>query len=341
MKVKEPQIARALDNPDGVIRLYLLYGPDEAGSRALAARLERAMGSEAERIDIDGSVLKEDPARLADEAASISLFGDKRFIRISGGDECAAAVAALLGSEAAGNPVVLIAGALKPASALLKAALDHPLTLACANFAPEGASADALAVTIARGNGLRLQPGVAARLAANCLGDRAVLSREIEKLALYLDAAPDRPRDATSDALDAVGANLSEFDNSRLVDAVLSGDLIKSASALEDAERENAWVPALRALQRRLILLARLRAEVDGGKSPSGVIESSGKSLFWKEKDAVALQLSRWPSKRLTAASIRISRSEAALMEHGSAGSSAAAQEFIAIARVGERLRQG
>ena len=88
MKVKEAQIGRALDNPisngpDGSIRLFLLYGPDESGSRALAARLERAMGPGAERIDLDGATLKEDPARLADEAASFSLFGEKRHIRVT------------------------------------------------------------------------------------------------------------------------------------------------------------------------------------------------------------------------------------------------------------------
>ena len=88
MKVKEPQITKALDNPDGTVRLYLLYGPDDSGSRALAARLERAMGPDAERIDLDGATLKEDPARLADEAASFSLFGDKRHIRVTGGDDC-------------------------------------------------------------------------------------------------------------------------------------------------------------------------------------------------------------------------------------------------------------
>ena len=49
MKVKEPQMIRALDNPDGKVRLYLLYGPDDAGSRALATRLERVGIESAER----------------------------------------------------------------------------------------------------------------------------------------------------------------------------------------------------------------------------------------------------------------------------------------------------
>ena len=183
---------RALDNPDGKVRLYLLYGPDDAGSRALATRLEKAMGPEAERIDLEGPALKDDPARLADEAASFSLFGGKRHIRVTGSDDCTNAVVALLEAEAVGNPVVLITGALKPTSSLMKAALDHPGVMAFQGYKPDGAGLETLAIDIGRAYGLRMQPGVAARLGANCLGDRAVLEREIEKLALYLDAAPDR-----------------------------------------------------------------------------------------------------------------------------------------------------
>jgi DNA polymerase III subunit delta len=336
VKVKEAQIGRALDTPDGTVRMFLVYGPDESGSRVLATRLERAMGPDAERIELDGATLKDDPARLADEAASFSLFGEKRHIRVTGGDECTNAVMALLESDTSGNPVVFIAGALKPSSALLKCALDHPAVMACQTYKPEGAGAEALAVQIGRTYGLRLGHGVAGRLAANCLGDRAVLEREIEKLALYLDAAPDRPREASSDAIDAIGADLGEADTSALVDAVMGGELpglTHELAAIED------WIPAIRALQRRIALLARLRSEVESGKSAGSVMASSGKALFWKDKDAVGRQLGRWPSARLATAHNRLFACEAALMASGTAGGVASAQELVAIARVAERLR--
>ncbi len=337
MKVKEAQIVRALDNPGDAVRLYLLYGPDDSGSRALAARLERAMGPDAERIDLDGATLKEDPARLADEAAAFSLFGGKRHIRVTGGDDCTNAVVALLQTETVGNPVVFIAGALKPTSSLLKAAADHPAVMACINYKPEGASAETLAVSIARVRGVRLTATVATRLAANCLGDRAILESEIEKLALYLDAAPDRPREASDEALDAVGADLAEANTSGLVDAVLRGDLPVVTRELDEIKADNLWVPAMRALQRRLILLARLRSDVDSGKSPSAVVGSLGKALFYKDHPAVTAQLARWTSIKLATASARLFATENALMTSGSAGPILAAEEFIAIARAAPR----
>lgn len=340
MKVKEPQIARALDAPDGKVRLYLLYGPDESGSRTLAARLERAMGAGAERIDLDGATLKDDPARLCDEALALSMFGDRRFIRVTGGDECTEAVDALLGGNNTGDPVVLIAGPLKPASTLLKRVLDDPAVLACQNYRPEGANVDELAVALGRTHGLRLSRDVARTLAANCLGDRAILEREIEKLSLYLDAAPDRPREADAAALEAIGAGLDEVDTGALIDAVMDGrpaDVARELSALDESTA--GPIPALRGLARRIALLARLRGEVEAGARPANVMASAGKALFFKERDGVARQLARWDAGRLRTAGTRIFAVEAALKTSQTAGDVLAANELIAIARVAERLR--
>lgn len=339
MKVKEAQISRALDNPDGAVRLYLLYGPDDSGSRALAARLDRAMGSDAERIDLDGPTLKEDPARLADEAASISLFGGRRHIRVIGGDDCTAAVSALLESSTTGDPVVLVAGALKPTSTLLKLALDHPFVLGCPSYKPEGNNADELAIVLGRSYGLRLTLPAAHQMAANCLGDRAVLQRELEKIALYLDAAPDRPRDADIDVLDAIGAGLDEADTTMLIEAVMSGKLTALAGELVAiSEGSTGPIPVLRGLSRRLLTLARLRAEVESGKSIGNVIAASGRSLFFKEKDTITAQVGKWDSARLRTAAHRVFEVEQALKKTKTVGDVLAAGEFVAIGRVAERL---
>ena len=78
MKATEARLTAALDRPPADLRLYLLHGSDEATAQAHAARLGRALGQGAERVDLDGATLRGDPARLSDEAAAISLFGDGR-----------------------------------------------------------------------------------------------------------------------------------------------------------------------------------------------------------------------------------------------------------------------
>ena len=79
MKAKRAEMERALRSPADW-RFFLLHGPDEAGSQSLIRVAAAGAGAEAERVDLTGSELKADPARLADEAASLSLFGGARYI---------------------------------------------------------------------------------------------------------------------------------------------------------------------------------------------------------------------------------------------------------------------
>lgn len=341
MKANANEIGRALDNPPPHIRLFLLYGPDEAESRGLAQRLERAMGEGAERIDLDGATLKGDPARLADEAASISLFGEKRHIRLTlTGDECLPAIEGLLDADAAGNPVVAIAGALRPASALLKRALADPAVLACVSYALDAEKAAPLAAAMAREQGLRLDGDVARQLAAAAANDRALMAREVEKLALYLDAAPDRPATADMAALEAIGAGEGEAELSKLVDTVLGGNPDAAAAEIAQlAEQGVTGIPAIRALAKRVHLLVRLARKVAAGADPRGAVEAEGKAIFWKEKAGVERQLKRWSPERLATLADRLLSAERAIKSANSAGDILADAEMITIARAAQRSR--
>ena len=138
MKAKPADFQRAMARP-GETRLFLLHGPDEAGSRALVGRLGAAMGAGAERVDLKGADLKDDPARLADEAAAISMFGDARWILVEqAGDESVAAVEALLAAPVTESAVIAIGGALRKTSALLKHAESHRAALTYPSSVPEG-----------------------------------------------------------------------------------------------------------------------------------------------------------------------------------------------------------
>ena len=292
MKANRGQVEKALKAP-AATRFFLLHGPDDSGSRALTRLLGAALGAETERVDLTGSDLKGDPARLADEAASFSMFGGARWILVDpAGDECVPAVEALLDIPAAGNPVVLLAGGLKPASKLLKLALATPDALAFASYAPEARDADRLAAELGRAEGLILRPDVARRIAESCAGNRALIAQELVKFALYAGASPEMPKAIDHDVIDALGADSDEGDLSRLVDSAIGGDAAGLQGELARLHAEGLeGITLIRAMLRRISLLARLRAEVEQGSSPSAVMASSGKSLFWKEKEEVGRQL--------------------------------------------------
>lgn len=341
MKANRGQIERALDAPPPDIRFFLLYGPDEAGSAAIAKRLERAMGPQAERVDLDGAGLKDDPARLADEAASFSMFGDKRWVRVSGmGDESAPALAALLEAEAAGNPVIAVTGALKPTSKLLKLALDHKGAMACISYQPDAREAEQIAIGIAREGGLRLSTELARRIVDLANGDRALMAGEVEKLILYLDAAPDRPREATAEALDALSADNPDTEIGPLVNAVLGGDMkAMHKEMLRLTETGAAMASVIRPLLNRAMLIANIRADFDESGRLESAVEAAGKAVFWKEKGTVSRQVRIWDAPSAARVIQRLLEAERASRGGRGAGDLMVRHELLAIARQAARER--
>jgi len=298
MKASRGNVGRAVDQPESKVRFYLLHGPDEAQSRALGERLVAALG--ASRYLIAASSVKSDPATLGDEAGAMSLFGGKRVIWIEpAGDEIVAGVEALLEANSVESPVVAIAGVLRKTSALLKLAESSSSALAFAAYLPEGADAERMVIDVGRRVGLKISPPVAARIADSAENDQAIVFQELQKLALYLDAAPESPKELDSEAIDAVGAELSEGDVPRLADLALAGEMAELADQLALLPHGAEGIPIVRALQRRLLQVAPARARIERGERPDAVMTSFGKSLFWKDKALVQRLLSLWVSRRL------------------------------------------
>lgn len=339
MKAQRGSIHRAVAEPDRSVRFYLLHGPDDSGSRALADRLLKGLG--AERFAVPSSAAKADPALLAAEAGAISMFGDRRLIWVEpAGDEIVPALEALLEAPALESPVVAIAGSLRKTSALLKLAEAHGAALSHASYAPEGREAERMTIDAGRAEGLRIDPGVAARLAAACNANQAILAHELAKFALYLDAAPDRPKDLTHDVLDLLGADSGEGDMMRLGDLALAGD---GTTLFEELDRvalsKNEAIPVVRALQRRLLQLAGLRAQVEQGKSVDAVMTSMGKALFWKDKGLMQQLLSGWSAERLSAMLERAAGLEKAIIFSDEPPVAALEEELVTIARAAQRKR--
>jgi DNA polymerase-3 subunit delta len=76
------------------------------------------------------------------------------------GDEVVVAVEGLLEASSAGNLVVIVAGALKPTSKLLKIALASKLALALISYPPDARNAPRLVQELAREKGCRSGPSL-------------------------------------------------------------------------------------------------------------------------------------------------------------------------------------
>lgn len=337
MKLAKGELARLLERPDTNIRLFLFHGADEAASRDLATKLSAKLADPTDpmsRIDLPAAGLGSDPGRLADEAASVSMFGGTKLIRVDGvGEDALEAVQLLLAAPAAGNPVVMTAGSLKKGSKLLALVEGARSALSFISYEPEARDLGSVAGEIAAELGLQPSRAAIMRLIDSCAGDRGILRRELEKLALYLDAGVEAPQRLDVEHLASVGADLSEADFGALVEAVAGGKPAEADRQIRRLEGQGiAGIALLRAVAKRLWLLAELRTAVDAGLNAAAAVDAARPPVFWKEKPAVVAQLGRWSSERLRTALERLLETERNIKKSGTAGDVLASQTLLAVA---------
>src|SRR5205814_9076620 len=142
------------------------------------------------------------------------------------------------------------------------------------------------------------------------------------------------PRDLDHETVDAVGTENAEGDFMLLADLALSGDVDGLADLLGRLPSGGSEaIPVIRSLQRRLLMLAPLRARVERGEKPDAVMTSLGKSLFFKDQAKVRRMLSRWSAEDLATAAERAGRLERSLMFTPAPEREALGEELLAIAR--------
>lgn len=320
------------------VRLFLVFGQDESAIADIASQMAAQLGG-AERIDLDSDRIRNDPALLADEASALSLFGDKRYVRLNfRRDEGLAAVENLLELENGTNPVIAIAGNLPKTSKLRKLAESHSRAMAHICYMPEEGTAAASVMAYAATLGLKLDRSLGARIARYTGQDRKLAQAEIEKLALYYDAAPERPMTVEVTAFEALSAETGEENVGGLVNQVMGGELRLLGRELASARDMGVdAIRIIRALQRRVALLSSLRAKLDAGSNAGAVVKAT-RSIFFKEADEFVKQLGRWPSARLAGLNGHLLEVEAKLMSvKDGLGSVILEEELIRIARAAAR----
>jgi DNA polymerase-3 subunit delta len=318
MQIKPQQADALVKAPPPGLRALLLYGPDSGlvRERARVARTA-VLGAPDDPFrfsELTGSDLKDDPTRLADEAAALALTGGRRVVALRDlSDAQVRLVQDFLASLPGEALVIVEAGDLARRAALVKAfEAAGPEAAAVACYRDEARDLGRVVQESLREAGLSASPDATAYLAANLGGDRLLTRRELEKLILYKSGGAASGRQVElEDALAVIGdsAALSLDD---LAHAVGSGDLPGTDRALKRSLQEGVTpVGLLRGVARHF---QRLHLAV-GMASASGDAEAAMKKLrppvFWKQATAFQAQMRLWPPRVLGAALGRLMEAEA------------------------------
>ncbi len=298
MKATQKDFANLAAKAAVSARVFFFCGPDEAGAHAAALRIISLLPDAGERIDFSGADLKRDPVLLGDEARSNSLFGGARHICIrAAGDEIFDAVDNLLASEVEPCPVLIVASSATDKSRLAKLLAPRSDALVAMFYPPELRSVADNVRLMCNGAGLKIDGAIAEYIARAAGLDARMAQSEVTKLALYLDASPENPKDASMEALRAIGASNEEEGFAALVNVVLNGERHKLPEELHRVRVMNLnAVGALLAFERRVAQLGQLASKLGSSRNIKALIETErlARRIFWKDVGDITQQLSHW-----------------------------------------------
>jgi len=287
----------------------LLYGPDSGlvreRARTLSVKIAGADDDPFLMAELTAANLRDDPARIGDEASAFAFGGGRRAIRVRGaGDGVTKAVAGaieLLG-EGSGPPpslVIVEAGELGPRSLLrgLFEKTENCAAIPC--YLDEGAGLERVVEDALRSHGLRAGPDALAWLVRTLGADRGVTLGEVEKLGLYCTGAGK----VTLDDCRAVVGEAAAHELEDAVYAAAGGDATALDRALTRAFQEGVSpITVLRAAQRHIQRLHLVAGQVAGGGSLDGAVKALRPPVFFKLADRFRAQARGWSPDRLATA---------------------------------------
>jgi DNA polymerase III subunit delta len=301
VKLPPARLAAFLANPDAAIRAALFYGADAGLVRERADRLARAVAGDVKdpfRVsDLAAADLAGDPARLNDEAASLSLTGGRRLLRVrEAGDGVGALFERFLADPPPGDSVTVVeAGELAQRSSLRRAFESAGNAAAIACYSDDRRALEELVREVLGARGIAVARDALAYLAEHLGGDRMLSRRELEKLALFVG---DKGKVGLAEAGAVVGdsAPLGVED---VVFAAAEGDAPALERALARAFQEGEMpISLLRALMRHFQRLHLAQARLAAGMSEEETLRSLRPPIFFKLQERFRRQLRLWPERR-------------------------------------------
>ena len=300
--IKAADVDKFVARPDPARPVVLVFGPD-AG--LVSERVNALIKASVDDVNdpfalarIEAEALAAEPARLAEEAQTIPLFGGRRAVWVkAGGRNIAPAVEALLALPRIECRVVIEAGDLRR-NAPLRAVCERAKSAAALPcYADTERDRERLIDSEMREAGLKLTPDARAMLVPLLGGDRAASRSEIAKLALYAHGS----NQVSVDDVAAVVSDASTLTLDDIVDATFAGRPAELETQLGKARLAGTAAGSiLFAVQRQVAQLHKWRLAIEAGSGFS--LDTAQPPVNFRRKEAIAAALKLWNAARLAAA---------------------------------------
>ncbi len=310
---KANEVDSFLARPTRSFPVVLLYGPDKGLVSERARRFAEAsklpLDDPFAVIRMEADEIEADPAKLADEARTISMFGGQRLIWIknAAGQKKLAEAIKLLATEPPLETFVLVeAGDLKKGAGLRSAVENASAGMALPCYSDDSRGIDGVIDDVLAEWKMQITLDGRQLLRASLGGDRLATRGELEKLCLY---ARGKERIDIDDVREAVG-DVAGLSTDEVIDAVLAGDLQRFEVSFDRVVKSGtAPFLLLNTAMRQFQQVQTLRHIADTErKSASVVVAAARPPIFFNRKKLVENSVSRWTGESLARVMERLQR---------------------------------
>lgn len=335
MKLAYRDIESFVKQPSQAVRVILVYGPDDGLMRERAKTMAMTVVSDYNDpfnvAVISSDILREDPARLNDEANAMSMMGGKRLVRVENADDKVTTLVQdylkLPNDQAV---IILEAGDLSTRSSLRKLCEKEDSAAAVPCYVEDERDLSRFIRTTLQEHNLQAENDAVSWLAANISGNRQKARGEIEKLITYkgTDKSPVTMQEV-QECCGEAGANAIDD----LIYSVAGNNRVKALQVYNQLLADGiSFVVILRSLQNHFRRLHITKARLSQGDNLDSAMRSLNPPVFFKYTSSFKTQAENWRLASLEKVMERLMNLEADCKQTGAPVETLCAQAVLGIA---------
>ncbi len=305
--IKAALINRLLSHPENY-DAYLIFGQDQGLVTERGAKLAQSLASKTngptEQIKILNDDLSTSPERLALDLKTISMFGERKILRLSAGKDLSLpGLESLLKEAPFEADLIIEAGDLKKTAKLRKIFENNKNTASIACYTDTTSALNELISEVFKKNNLTIDRATQNHLVSKLGADRALSRNEVEKLALYVQCPQQDQQEVSIADIDTILGDMSQITIEEIISATLLGAPQIALNQLRRAlETGINSTPIFLSLMRQLHQLHKGALSVAGGQTIHAVAQAQRPPLYFERRDNFIKQLNFWKEDHLAKA---------------------------------------
>jgi DNA polymerase-3 subunit delta len=289
MKIVSSNILSLANKP--LPKFVLIYGPEEAeintSLKKILDLVRKQSNDEIEVVNLEFSTIKDNPIALRDEAASQSLFGNKRVIVVTNtGAAIGKDLMQSVKDAKYDTNVIFLAGDLAKSSSTRKFFEETPTLTAIACYKPDLIRIKKVIKDYFDKKHFKYQQEVIDVLASSMPANELIILNELEKLSLYMG----EETHLSYDIVKNVVSDTSDISLDDLCNAIAKKDaqlLNKQINMVE--QNDINFMLVIRVVANFLVKVMKVKLGMESGKSVDQSVAALMPPVYFKQKDNMLL----------------------------------------------------